>query len=82
MLQPLKKTKMNFLIYTYWFSNDSLNVTKIDKIKYSINQLTLCKYILTKKCEKINNKNKKVLISRNKRKEDADKRLMIKFQFV
>ena len=47
---------MNFLIYTYWFSNDSLNVTKIDKIKYSINQLTLCQHILTKKCEKNNNK--------------------------
>ena len=72
---------MNFLIYTYWFSNDSFNVTKIEKIKYSINQLTLFKHILTKKCEKINNKNKKVLISRNKRKEDADKRLMNKFQF-
>ena len=49
MLQPLKKTKMNFLIYTYWFSIDSLNVTKIDKIKYSINQLTLCKHILINK---------------------------------
>ena len=46
MLQPLKKTKMNFLIYTYWFSNDSLNVTKIFKLNI---QLTLAKYILTKK---------------------------------
>ena len=64
------------------FSDDSLNVTKIDKIKYSINQLTLCKHILTKKCEKINNKNKKNVDFKKQKKEDADKRLMIKFQFV
>ena len=49
-------------------------------IKLNI-QLTLCKHILTKNARKSTTKIKKVLISRNKRKEDADKRLMIKFQF-
>ena len=49
-------------------------------IKLNI-QLTLCKHILTKNARKSTTKIKKVLISRNKRKEDADKRPMIKFQF-
>jgi hypothetical protein len=38
-------------------------------------------YFNKKNARKSTTKIKKVLISRNKRKEDADKRLMIKFQF-